>query len=81
MFNKNTPNGCITFKTGKILSIFNALKMTEHLREFDDLKESGYSAKLVLLLLLVIIAKAHPICVFLVICYLPASCIERQNVG
>ena len=44
------------FDDGKLTSIFKALKLTESLKEFNHLKQSGYSVKMVLSILLVMVA-------------------------
>ena len=41
------------FDEGKLTGIFKAMKLTESLKEFNGLKQSGYSLKLILSLLLV----------------------------
>jgi hypothetical protein len=47
------------FSEEKVTSIFKALKITESLSEFNCIKKSGYSVKLVLSLLLVMVVTAN----------------------
>jgi hypothetical protein len=47
------------FEVEKIMSIFKAMKLTGSLKEFNHLKQSGYSVKLVLSLLLVMVVSAN----------------------
>jgi hypothetical protein len=48
-----------TFDLVKITGIFKAMKLTESISEFNYLKQSGYSVKLVLSLLLVMVVTAN----------------------
>ena len=43
------------FDEGKLTSIFKAMKLTESLKEFNYLKQSGFSVKMVLSMLLVMV--------------------------
>ena len=48
-----------SFDEAKVSVIFKALKLTDTLNEFDYLKQSGYSVRTVLLLLLVNVVTAQ----------------------
>jgi len=47
------------FTAEKVTSIFKALKITEVLSEFNFIKKSGYSVKLILSLLLVMVVTGN----------------------